>query len=199
MHYTPVGIEQTDRTSIALRFVNPSDVHKEVATKLMWEPDLAIPPGDANYRVEQTWRFNDDVLLLALFPHMHLRGKSFRYEAVYSDGREEILLDVPRFDFAWQPRYALAEPKRLPAGSFLRCTAVFDNSKENPANPDPSALVRTGTQSWEEMFNGYFDVALADQDLTVPRPWYRRAAACAPAIAALLVAGVGLLVRRRVR
>ncbi len=172
MHYTPIGLEQTDRTSIALRFAERSSMKKEVATKLMLEPNLRIPPGEPDYRVEQTWRVNDDVLLLAFFPHMHLRGKSFRYEAVYPDGREEILLDVPRFDFAWQFRYALTEPKRLPAGSLLRCTAVYDNSKGNPANPDPSQWVYTGTQSWEEMFNGYFDVALADQDLTRPVPWY---------------------------
>jgi hypothetical protein len=172
MHYTPIGIVQTDRTSIALHFTEPSAVRKEVATRLMLEPNLQIPPGEPNYRVEQTWRVNEEVSLFALFPHMHLRGKSFRYLAVYPDKSEEILLDVPRFDFGWQTRYALAEPKRLPAGSLLRCTAVYDNSTENPANPDPSRWVLTGTQSWEEMFNGYFDVAIADQDLTRPAPWY---------------------------
>jgi hypothetical protein len=198
MHYTPVGTEQTDRTSIGLRFAEASAVHKEVATKLMLEPNLAIPPGEPHYPVEQTWRFDEDVLLLAFFPHMHLRGKSFRYEAIYPDGSEEILLDVPRFDFGWQFRYVLAEPKRMPAGSLLRCSAVYDNSKANPANPDPSALVRTGTQSWDEMFNGYFDVALADQELTRPRPWLRRIPPIMPmAVAALLAAG--LLVRRRLR
>ena len=101
-----------------------------------------------------------------MFPHMHLRGKSFRYEAVYPDGRVETLLDVPRYDFNWQHRYELAEPKRLPAGTTLRCIAHYDNSRDNPANPDPDATVRAGKQSWDEMFNGYYDVALADQDLT---------------------------------
>ncbi len=196
MHYTPVGTEQADRTSIALRFADPASVRQEVATKLMLEPDLRIPPFEPDYRVGQTWQVNDDVLLLAFFPHMHLRGKSFRYEAVYPDGREEILLDVPRFDFAWQFRYVLAEPKRLPAGSRLRCTAVYDNSKANPANPDPSQTVLTGTQSWEEMFNGYFDVALADQDLTRPVPWYRKRGGIAPVTAALALAA-GLFVCRR--
>jgi hypothetical protein len=174
LHYTPIGIEQTDRTSIALRFADAANVHQEVATRLMLDPNLRIPPGEANYRVEQTWRISNDVLLLAFFPHMHVRGKSFRYEAIYPDGSEEILLDVPRYDFAWQPRYVLAEPKRLAAGTFLRCTAVYDNSKDNPANPDPSQWVLTGTQSWEEMFNGYYDVALADQDLTRAEPWHVR-------------------------
>jgi hypothetical protein len=202
MHYTTTGIEESDRTCIALRFADPAAVHKEVATKLMFEPNLAIPPGEANYHVEQTWRFNDAVLVFALFPHMHLRGKSFRYEALYADGTEEILLDVPRFDFAWQPSYTLAEPKRLPAGTSLRCSAIFDNSQGNPANPDPTALVRTGTQSWEEMFNGYFDVALADQDLTGPPPLSARLILAARrvlprGVAALLAAAFVVFLARR--
>src|SRR5207248_2886230 len=81
------------------------------------------------------------------FPHMHLRGKSFRYEALYPDGKSEILLDVPRYDFNWQHRYVLAEPKRLPAGTRVRCIAHYDNSADNPANPDPSATVRAGQQT----------------------------------------------------
>jgi hypothetical protein len=197
MHYTPVGTEQTDRTSIGLRFADRAAVQREVATKLMFEPNLSIPPGESYYPVEQTWRMEDDVLLLAFFPHMHLRGKSFRYDVRYPDGGEETLLSVPRFDFAWQIRYALAEPKRLPAGSLLRCSAVYDNSPANPANPDPSKRVFTGTQSWDEMFNGYFDVALTEQDLTQRVPWYRRRNALVwPGIALLVVAGFCV---RRVR
>jgi hypothetical protein len=194
MHYTPIGTEQIDRTSIGLRFADAATVKKEVATKLMLEPNLRIPPGEAYYPVEQTWRIDNDVVLLAFFPHMHLRGKSFRYDVRYPDGTKETLLSVPRFDFGWQIRYALAEPKRLPRGSLLRSSAVYDNSSANPANPDPSKEVLTGTQSWEEMFNGYFDVALADQDLTRPTPpWYRgRFAVVPPLIALLLVAGFSL-------
>ncbi len=169
MHYQAVGTEQTDRTRLGLTFADPKTVKKEVATKLMFDPDLRIPPRARNHVVSQTWAVGRDVLLLALFPHMHLRGKSFRYELLHADGREEILLDVPRFDFGWQHRYVLAEPLRVRAGSHLRCTAVFDNSADNPANPDPDAEVRAGQQSWDEMFNGYWDVALADEDLTRPR------------------------------
>ena len=101
-----------------------------------------------------------------MFPHMHLRGKSFRYEAAYPNGTSETLLFVPQYDFNWQHRYVLATPKRIPAGTTLRCIAHYDNSAANPANPDPNATVLTGKQSSDEMFNGYFDVALADQDLT---------------------------------
>ncbi|MDB5312499.1 MAG: hypothetical protein JWO38_6701 [Gemmataceae bacterium] len=131
-----------------------------------------IPPHAAAHRVEQTWTADRDYLLLAMFPHMHLRGKSFRYAAEYPDGTAEILLDIPGYDFNWQHRYELAEPKRLPAGTVIRCTAVFDNSTGNPANPDPAATVRTGLQSTDEMFNGYFDITPADQDM-----WAERAAA----------------------
>jgi hypothetical protein len=171
LHYTAVGSVQTDRTRLGLKFADPKTVKKEVATKLMFDLDLCIPPGEPGHTVAQTWQVNRDVDLLAFFPHLHLRGKSFRYDAIYPDGTEEVLLDVPRWDFNWQHRYVLAEPKRLPAGSRIRCTAVFDNSSGNPFNPDPKATVRTGTQSWEEMFNGYFDVVLADQDLTQGPPW----------------------------
>jgi peroxiredoxin len=171
LHYTVVGSPQSDRTRLGLKFADPKRVKKEVATKLMYDLNLAIPPGVSDHVVSQTWQIKNDVELLAFFPHMHLRGKSFRYEALHADGREEILLDVPRYDFNWQHRYVLAEPKRLPAGTRLRCAAVYDNSAANPANPDPTATVRTGTQSWEEMFNGYFDVVLADEDRTQGRPW----------------------------
>jgi len=168
VHYTPNGTPQSDQTSIGLIFADPKSVRKEVATNLLFDTTLRIPPHAANHCVEKSRRFEEDVLLLAMFPHMHLRGKSFRYEAIYPDGRIEILLDVPRYDFNWQNRYELAEPKRLPAGTTLRCIAHYDNSSDNPANPDPAATVLTGKQSWEEMFNGYYDIALAGQDLTTP-------------------------------
>ena len=112
------------------------------------------------------------MLLLARFPHMHLRGVSFQYEATYPDGRTEILLSVPKWDMAWQHRYVCAEPLRLPAGTVLTATGVYDNSAANPNNPDPAAEVRAGPQTTDEMFNGYYDYCLADQDLTRPH-WPR--------------------------
>jgi peroxiredoxin len=168
LHYTPIGMVQQDQTIIGLIFADAKTIKKEVATNLVLDENLNIPPHVADHRVEHTQRFDADVLLLALFPHMHVRGKSFRFEAEYLDGTTEVLLDVPRWDFAWQNRYVLAEPKRLPAGTVMHCVAVYDNSENNPANPDPDATVHTGSQSWEEMFNGYFEVVLADQDLTKP-------------------------------
>ena len=203
MHYSPIGSEQTDCTSIGLKFADPGSVRKEVATKVLLDQNLCIPPHEANHQVSQTWRVNEDVLLLSMFPHMHLRGKSFRYEATYPDGTTEILLDVPRYDFNWQHIYVLADPKRLPAGTLLTCTAVYDNSAGNPANPDPTAIVRTGPQSWDEMFNGYFDIVLADQDLTAPVPWHAKVGgtlrpAFYPALFAMVLVGGLYLTRRRV-
>ncbi len=163
IHYAAIGSEQTDRTSIGLRLVDGSAVKREVATRLILDQKLSIPPGVADHRVEQGCHVPSDVLLLSMFPHLHARGKSFRYEAIYPDGTQEILLDVPQYDVNWQNRYDLAEPKRLPAGTLVRCTAHYDNSPGNPRNPDPTKLVHTGPQSWDEMFNGYFDVVEAEQ------------------------------------
>ncbi len=99
---------------------------------------FAIPPATKDYKVTSQHSFKEDRLLLGLTPHMHMRGKSFRYEAVYPDGTREVLLDVPHWDFNWQIDYLLAKPKLMPAGSKLYCEAHYDNSAESPTNPDPS-------------------------------------------------------------
>jgi peroxiredoxin len=198
VHYQAVGSAQTDRTRLGLTFAAPKSVRQEVATRLLFDPDLRIPPGVADHRVSKEWAFDRDMHLLSLFPHMHLRGKSFRYELIRPDGGEEILLDVPRFDFGWQHRYTLAEPLLVKAGSRLRCTAVYDNSADNPANPDPTAEVQTGMQSWEEMFNGYFDVCLADEDLTRGPTWRERLSRYRGAVLLGCVAGGLFMGRRRI-
>ncbi len=118
IHYTPIGSPQTDRTCLGLWLADAKDVHREVSTKLMFDPDLCIPPYAANHEVSQTWEIHDDLIVYTpLFPHMHPRGRSFRYEVEYPDGAVETLLSVPHYDFNWQHRYELAEPKRLPKGS----------------------------------------------------------------------------------
>jgi hypothetical protein len=165
VHYTAVGTRQTDRTELGIQFCPAGEVRQEVATQLLDDLDLTIPPHAVGHRVERSWRAERDVVLLSLFPHMHLRGRSFRYEAEFPDGAREVLLDVPAFDTNWQHRYELIEPRRLAAGTTLRCTAVYDNSAGNPANPDPTATVRAGDQITDEMFNAFFDIAVADQDL----------------------------------
>lgn len=156
VHYTPNGTEQQDRSSVGLKFVDASEVTRRVGGGPVPNMQFAIPPGDGNFEVRSSKIFWKDAILLTLTPHMHLRGKSFRYELQYLDGSKEILLDVPRFDFNWQLRYELAEPKLIPKGSRMICTAYFDNSASNPANPDPTQEVRWGDQTWEEMMIGYY-------------------------------------------
>ena len=117
---------------------------------------VLIKPHDSNHKIVGELVFQSDRLLTDMLPHMHLRGKSYRYVAVYPDGKEEILLDVPRYDFNWQLRYELVKPKLMPKGTTLRGIAYYDNSEDNLANPDPSETVRYGDQTWEEMMHGFF-------------------------------------------
>jgi peroxiredoxin len=167
MHYTPNGSEQKDRSSLGLVFADPTTVKQRVGGGAAANRFFQIPPGDGNYEVSSHHLFDKDVLLLTLTPHMHLRGKSFRYEAEYPDGTREVLLDIPHYDFNWQLRYRLAEPKLLPKGTKLLCTAHFDNSADNLANPDPTKAVRWGDQTWEEMMIGYFSTLPVEPDVNV--------------------------------
>jgi hypothetical protein len=163
MHYTPNGTEQADRSSVGLIFSNkPPKV--EVRTRAIAQRVFAVPPGDANYKVTSHSTFREDALLLAFFPHMHLRGKSFEYRAIFPDGRKELLLSVPRYDFNWQTTYELAEPLWLPAGTRIECTAHYDNSAGNPNNPDPTRRVGWGDQTWDEMMIGFVDYAYVKAD-----------------------------------
>jgi peroxiredoxin len=201
VHYVAVGSPQTDQTRLGLKLADPKTVKKEVATQLLIDGDFRIPPRAADFRLAKEWQAPADVLLLAMFPHAHWRGRSFRYEAIYPDGRTEILLDVPQYDFTWEDRYDLAEPKRLPKGTVIRCSARYDNSAANPVNPDPDVEVSVGSQPTDEMFNGYFDWALADQDRTAPGEKFARIARqwSRPAVVlSLLAAGAAFLLASRV-
>jgi hypothetical protein len=155
VHYTTNGTPGVDRSRLGLIFAKEPPRH-EVRTGTIANPLFAIPPGEANYLVEAEATFNDDVNVWTMHPHMHLRGKDMTYTAIYPDGRREIVLRVPRFDFGWQTDYWLAEPLPLPKGSKLHVSAHFDNSAANRANPDPTATVRWGDQTWEEMMIGFF-------------------------------------------
>jgi len=120
---------------------------------------LIIPPGADNFRVEVQGTLPNDAILLNLFPHMHLRGKRIEYDIVRDDGSVEVLLRV-NYHFHWQLSYKLAEPRMLKAGTKLRAIAWYDNSKNNPHNPDPEKTVTWGDQTSDEMMVGFFDVAL---------------------------------------
>ena len=137
VHYTPRGTPQTDRSEIGLVFADPKTIRKEMTAIAAINMDLRIPAGAADFAVEAEHRFDQDTLLYSLLPHMHLRGKSFRFEAVYPDGRREVLLDVPRYEFEWQNVYVLSEPKLMPEGTVLRCLARYDNSAGQPVEPRP--------------------------------------------------------------
>ncbi|MGD9723148.1 MAG: redoxin domain-containing protein [Pirellulales bacterium] len=156
MHYTPNGFEQSDKSMVALKLLEPDDVKQEVRYGMVVNPSFEIPPHAENHVAEARKLFLKDSYVLNLFPHMHYRGKSFKFEAEFPDGRREVLLNVPHYDFNWQLRYDLAKPVFMPKGSRLVCTAVWDNSDANPLNPDPSQTVRFGLQSWEEMMVGYY-------------------------------------------
>jgi hypothetical protein len=159
MHYTTNGKPGRDRTRIGLIFSKKPPSEQIVAMQAA-AFSLAIPPGEPNYRTQASVTLPDSLYLVGMRPHMHLRGKSFAFRAVYPNGDIEVLLKVPHFDFEWQPYYYLDEPKLLPAGTRIECAAVFDNSAHNRYNPDPSATVVWGPQSWDEMMIGWFDVAV---------------------------------------
>ena len=129
--------------------------------------EFRIPPGAADFVTQADYRFNQAALLYSLMPHMHLRGRSMRFEAEYPDGRREVLLDVPRYEFEWQNLYVLANPKVMPEGTVLHTTAHFDNSADNPNNPDSTRAVTFGEQTRNEMHVGYLNYAQLDQDLAL--------------------------------
>jgi peroxiredoxin len=161
LHYTPIGTQQTDLSRIGFVFADADQVTHEVQTISAFQPNLQIPSNDDDYEVTTKTRLRRDVSLLALMPHMHLRGKSFRYLLRPARADEwTTLLDVPRYDFNWQTNYHLAEPLDIAAGSVIKCIAHFDNSSNNLNNPDPSQTVHWGEQTWDEMLIGYFDVAV---------------------------------------
>ena len=164
MHYPPNGSPQKDCSSVGIKFADPAKVTHRVATANAMNGTFVIPANDSNFQVESERTYGRDVLMLSVFPHMHLRGKDFHYELLYPDGRKETIMNMPRYDFNWQTSYIFSEPLKLPQGTKLHCTAHFDNSADNPANPDPTKPVRWGDQTWEEMMIGWFDIA-------VPKDW----------------------------
>ncbi len=162
VHYTPNGKATKDTSRIGLLFADEASItHAVITSEARKAGGLIIPPHANNSRHEaDSPKSSVDVQLLNLMPHMHVRGRSFRYELQTPDGRKERVLDVPRYDFNWQTSYQLAEPLHVPAGSSMHVLAHYDNSESNLNNPNPKATVRWGEQTWDEMLIGYFDVAV---------------------------------------
>ena len=161
MHYTPTGKIETDLSQLGLLFADADEVTDELVTLVGIEQELEIAPGDPAATVQgQTSRFPTGSRLLAISPHMHLRGKSFRVEAAGGEvDRSRVLLSVPEYDFNWQHTYILASPLPLDHVESLDFTATFDNSADNPFNPDPTEFVSWGDQTWEEMAIVFYEVA----------------------------------------
>lgn len=159
MHYQANGKPGRDRTRIGLVFAKKPVTDRIIAMQVM-DLGLAIPPGNPNFRVDASLVMKDTVKLVGMRAHMHVRGKSFQFRAVYPNGETEVLLDLPKYDFNWQPYYYLETPKLLPAGTRIECTAYYDNSANNPFNPDPNTWVRWGPQTWDEMMIGWLDIAV---------------------------------------
>jgi hypothetical protein len=135
---------------------------------------LHIPPMADDHQVHARVTLYQDTKLLSLFPHMHVRGKGFEYHATYPTGETETLLTVPKYDFNWQLTYYLKTPKVLPKGTVIECIAHYDNSLNNPFNPDAKSDVYWGDQTWEEMLAGFLDLAMpvttTMRDVAVPKP-----------------------------
>jgi hypothetical protein len=150
MHYTSNGAAAKDKSSVGLVFAKQPP-QEEIRTSAFVNTLLVLPPGERNKAVDSAIRFTEDTLIYALFPHTHLRGKSWEYRLVYPDGRAEVVLSVPTYDFNWQTYYVFTKPLTAPKGARLEATAHYDNSTANPWNPDPNAEVRWGEQTWQEM------------------------------------------------
>ena len=173
MHYHKEPGEGTgvwDRSEVALRFY-PKDYKPEhvVLTNPLATMDFKIPAGDPNYQASVSTTFKRDTLMLGLLPHMHVRGKSAHYVARYPDGTEEVLLDVPQYDFNWQTQYKYPAPgKLMPAGTEVEVTMTWDNSAENPNNPDPGIDVVFGQPTTSEMMFGFVNYADAEPGYMPP-------------------------------
>lgn len=158
MHYTANGKEAIDRTKIGMIFATEAPAER-VMTIAAGTNKFTIPAGASNHRVDAAITLHDESTLVQMLPHMHLRGKAFSYRAVYPTGETENLLNVPKYSFSWQLSYFPARKTVFPKGTKIECTAYYDNSANNPSNPDPKVEVRYGDQSWEEMMFGFFEIA----------------------------------------
>lgn len=157
LHYTPYRVETNDQPVLALWYHKTRPARTWVSTLGPANGAFSIPPQARDHPVQAEMTFTSTATLYRMNPHMHLRGKRVKYEAFYPNGKREVLLSVPDYDFNWQIGYALAEPKALPAGTRLVFSGAFDNSPQNLANPDPDARVTWGDQSDMEMFAGFID------------------------------------------
>ena len=150
VHYTANGTPASDVSSVGFIFAKEPP-QREVRNSAFINATFVLEPGEADKAVDSAIQFNQDLRITALFPHTHLRGKSWEYRLVYPDGRSEVVLSVPKYDFNWQTYYEFTTPLAVPKGSRLEATAHYDNSLNNFSNPDPKVAVHWGDQTWQEM------------------------------------------------
>jgi hypothetical protein len=152
-HYTVNGKPVTDTTQMGLYFMDKPPQYRYRAA-IMANPRIKIPANTKAYTNDATYKFDHEVLVYSLHPHAHFRGAAAAFVAQYPDGREEVLLNVPRYEFNWQTTYELKTPVVLPAGTAVKYSMTYDNSTQNKANPDPNRVVPWGQQTWDEMLFG---------------------------------------------
>jgi hypothetical protein len=157
VHYTPDGTERTDRSSVGIKFASRPPA-RAVEMNILANMFFEIPPRASSYQGQMTFTFPADAIVLSFMPHMHLRGISARYALTAPDGTTTTLLSVPDYDFGWQSVYRLAKPLAVAKGSKLTWIGRWDNSADNPRNPDPERRVHWGLQTWDEMQNGWMEV-----------------------------------------
>lgn len=160
MHYSPNGKEVTDDSEFGIYLAGAPPSERVLAIDTLRDLDLAIPPGAPDYVSRASMTLAQPVKLVSIQPHMHRRGKSMEVRAVYPDGRTRLLVSVPKYDFNWQTTYVLREPLLLPAGAKIESVAHFDNSVNNPANPNPSVAVRWGDMTTDEMHIAFLELAM---------------------------------------
>jgi hypothetical protein len=162
VHYHPSGKEETDLSKVGFVFCKGVPQHQIYALGVV-NMNFEVPAGDPNYEVKAEATFLKQVHLWSLQPHMHLRGKDMEYRLIYPDGRSEVILFVPRYDFNNKYTYNLAEAKIVPVGTKMVVTAHFDNSANNKLNPDPTVVVKRGLQTTDEMMNGHVYMTIDDE------------------------------------
>jgi hypothetical protein len=167
LHYHPSNAQEHDVSRVAVWLVRRPITHA-VYSSVVADPGLDIPPYEGNHESRGEFVFDREAEITLMKPHMHYRGKDMRYDLIYPDGRRETILSVPNFDMNWQISYELARPIRVPAGTRLEVVAHFDNSANNPWNPDPSVRVIWGPDSRDEMMEGWFDYRIELDEPVVP-------------------------------
>lgn len=156
-HYVGIGAELVDQTKIGFYFADARDVEslKERLVQAV-SAQVTLPPYEYHVQAEAEYQFDEAVVISGVRAKMNARGKQMKFSVEYPDGRMQDILSVPAYNYGWQPHYVLNQPITVPAGSTVHVTGAFDNSVSNPFNPDPSAEVKSGFESWDELFTGYF-------------------------------------------